>query len=140
MTGSGKQRRLASGTRTAGRGLLQVLVVVVALVSTLAVLGMPAAAAAPPAIVHVPVVSTFVGKPIDIAATTRCGSVETCPAVLVFRPTGGGTRPAGAWQRLEMLAGQVRNAPDGSVLHDWTGACQDSCVSDRSLVVDFSYR
>lgn len=71
MTGSGKQRRLASGTRTAGRGLLQVLVVVVALVSTLAVLGMPAAAAAPPAIVHVPVVSTFVGKPIDIAATTE---------------------------------------------------------------------
>ena len=55
------------------------------------------ASTAPTVIAHGPVATTFVGRPIDLTASTTCEATEACPLALIYRTTGGGSRPAGAW-------------------------------------------
>jgi Mg-chelatase subunit ChlD len=80
------------------------------------------AATTPAVIAHAPVATSYVGRQIDITATTTCEAADDCPLALVFRTTGGGTRPPGAWQRVDLTPGATTTAPDGRKVHPWSGS------------------
>ena len=69
---------------------------------------------------HVPVATAFYGRPIEIDAQTTCDELEPCPTRLVFRTTGGGSRPVGSWQSVDMTRG-TQTVAAGQMTTQWRG-------------------
>jgi len=100
----------------------------------------PAHALSATLITHVPVASSPVGQAVAIEASTACPSTSSCPLDLVYRTTGGGTNPVGAWQRIAITADGTATAALGITTHPWKaeipGTAVDStgvdCCTDRA--------
>lgn len=82
-------------------------------------------------ITHSPVATTYTGRPIDVTATTSCEG--SCSLELVFRQTGGGVRPAGAWNRTPMDGGTSTTAPGGQVVRPWSATIPGTYVDTTGV-------